>query len=591
MMKNALLHCAAAAAACLACTFTSVADTTIADVAPPDSFLVVSVRDWEALRGAFGQTGLADLWDNPAIQDFVKEIMDEPAKQFEDALAEIGAEKDDIKMPTGTVGLSLAFLLEDDELKAHALLMADFGDEADATQELLVKLLDHGVDQDKMQYDEDEYRDAIIYTISPNDADEEEPNWDTSNPFRHIEHFYVARSDELFVFSTRQSLLDSAIDGIKGDDVDAVIGVDAYQAALAQHPAGAHATAVFLSDPLLAVLRQGIAKSMVGVPEESKPDIDAIFGALGLLEIQAAGVAIRLNTDDAMMDQTYGIVVPKKTGLVALFDHDTEPIDPPAFVGSDTANVFTLQFNFPGMIPVIDDVINALPADQQQYARPGFDQFRTMAQQTLDALGPRVHVVRTYTKPYSGDSQQITVAIQVSDELVVSNLLAMFAPQGGFEARDFQGNQIYSSEMAPFAIGLGFGSVFIGNEPAVEDALRYAGKPDAPRLATEDRFTHAITPLDDEVVGFAFTDMDQTLRWTYWSIEHAKDIQETQLDAMGLDDETKQHILESFEDNQPDWMRHLPPVELLLEHLGDSAGMYQSTPDGFRGRSIWLHPD
>lgn len=590
-MKNALLHCAAAAAACLACTFTSVADTTIADAAPPESFLVVSVRDWDALRKSFDQTGLADLWDQPEIQDFVSEIMDEPARQFEDALDEIGAEKDDIKMPTGTVGLALAFIPEDDELKAHALMMADFGDEADATQELLVKLLDHGVDQDKMQYDEDEYRDAEIYIISPNDGDDEEPAWDTSNPFSHIEHLYVARSDDLFVFSTRESLLDSAIDALAGDEVDAVAGMDAYQAALAQHPTEAHATAVFLPGPLLAILRQSIAKNMAGVPEESQPDIDAIFGALGLLEIQAAGAAIRLNTEDAMVDQTYGIVVPKKTGLVALFDHDPEPIDPPAFVGSDSANVFALQFNFPGMIPVIDDVINALPADQQQYARPSFDQFRTMAQQTLDALGPRIHFVRSYTKPYTDDSQQITVAIQVSDELVVSNLLAMFAPQGGFEARDFQGNQIYSSEMAPIAIGLGFGSVFIGNESAIEDALRYAGKPDAPRLATEDQFTHAIAPLDNEVAGFAFTDMDQTLRWTYWSIEHAKDIQEAQLDAIGIDDETKQHILESFEDNQPDWMRHLPPIELLLEHMGDSAGMYQSTPDGFRGRSIWLHPD
>jgi hypothetical protein len=162
------------------------------------------------------------------------------------------------------------------------------------------------------------------------------------------------------------------------------------------------------------------------------------------------------------------------------------------------------------------------------------------------------------------------------------------------EPRDFEGNTIYTAQLpmggADMALGVGFSKVFVGPGPAVENAMRLAGHPgDSAKLADEPRFRDAARLLSPDAVLYSFTDVEQTLRWSYWQAENVDKIMEQQLEKWGLDDEQKEEYLKSIRDAKKE-QAPLPPMESVIGHFGDTVAELRATPDGFRGRTLMLKP-
>src|SRR5262245_58439526 len=80
----------------------------IAELAPKNAFLVVSVPDFTRFREAFARSELGKLWEEPGVQAFVEELTKEESKQFAELMKEFGADAGDVKPPTGLFGVAMS---------------------------------------------------------------------------------------------------------------------------------------------------------------------------------------------------------------------------------------------------------------------------------------------------------------------------------------------------------------------------------------------------------------------------------------------------------------------------------------------------
>ena len=219
---------------------------------------------------------------------------------------------------------------------------------------------------------------------------------------------------------------------------------------------------------------------------------------------------------------------------------------------------------------------------------------RGMLQPAFEQMGPEMFVVTSYDKPLSVSSQSVLYAIPVGDELIMGNTLTLITAQMGgmLAARDFEGAVIYEPEgdAFPLAVGSGFGYLLVGTPRAVESALRSAANPGGASLEGEARFQKAVEMLGRDMVLATYMDMAERLAWTRWQFDNELAIFDQMLRDQGYPDDLREQIITERERqlvDRPD----LPPVEVLLEVLGDVVSEMRSTEDGFRGRALLLHAD
>lgn len=588
----------------------------ITQVAPAGSFLVVNIPDFAQLRQGFEKSGLGAMWREPGLKSFVERITEDQAKELAAFLDRISAESEDIKPPTGSVGLAFFMAENAERPKAedeqqpepppHMMLIADMGENADAWEDLIEKVLARAQQDKLVTTEEDKYGDIKITVVKPvkddegeeEDEDDEEAGAGTARGIMELltgsadqkRDFYIARSGTTMALCSDLKSMENALDGLGGKHRDAVGDAAVFKDSLAQHPGGEAAYAVFIFEPLIAKFRDEAERNKEA--REFAPDVLAIFGTLGLLEFKSMSLGLRVDTQDGLLDVSIGAVVPEKKGLVALFSDPAGPFEPPAFASPDAAGVTRFSFRFSGLFDLAREVVAAMPEDERTAAAAGLDQAANIAKPTLEALGPNVYVVDSYRQPLSAESEQMIFAIDVKDQVTLTNTVSFLIGTfpGMIEPRDFEGNTIYSSEGLPISAGIGFGRLFIGTTAGVENAMRLSGRADAPRLATEPAFREAVRPLGNDAIVYSYVDVEQTLRWTFWSMQNEDKIFEATLDEMELDAETKAEILKDYRAERPKWIDHLPPVEAFTSHIGDTVSDLRATPDGFRGRLLLLRP-
>lgn len=572
----------------------------IAHLAPRGSVFILSIPDFARFREGVDQSGLGALWREPEVQKFITEAVKEEMDKLHGFLKDLGVEADDLRAPTGAVGLAVFFpepAGRDKDPAPAMLIVADMGEHAEAWEDTIDRLIDRGVKDKHIKTDEETYTDVRIRTISPlepdnDDDDEEEFDWEDKGGLAEFlglspEHpMHLARRGNAFLVSTDLKALEAAIDAASGTPMDAAADNRDYRDALAQHPDGGVAHAVLLVQPLVEQLERSLAEDM----EADGAAVGAILDVLGIKNIRAASVSLRLNTDDAMTETSMGVLVPEKKGLVALFAEPLGRFDPPGFVPPDAGDVTRFSFKFAGVYDLLRSVAQAMPEEQRGQFTAMLDQSVNMVKPVLDAAGPGIYKFTTYKQPLSSDSEQQVVVIDLRDQATVSSGISVIAGQGMFEPRDFEGNTIYTSDFVGFSVGVGFDRLFIGQTAGVENAMRLAGRADAPRISAEPNFSEATRSIPDDTVVAGYADLRQTLRWAYWSIENADKVLLAQYERMGIPEEDREEFVKSIRESEPEWMRKLPPIEVVLRHIGDMATEIRATPDGFRGRSITLRP-
>jgi hypothetical protein len=580
-------------------------EADIAQLAPRRSFLLVSIPDFQRVRTAFERSELGALWAEPAVRTFLEEATRERMRQLREVLAEIEASPDDLAPPTGAVGIAL-FLPEPAarfglgvfsnprrSMPAPDLLaVADMGQNAEALQHLLDRLIDRAVKDKKATTEEAAHAGARIVTVKlprhPGGEEDAEASAEEVpeqrgplnalvGPLSPRSQLSVARLGATFLVSTDLSTLESSLDTLDGRRGPSLADNDDFRASITQHPARQLARGVLLIAPILDLLARDIEASS---GKDQAVAFRSLMDSLGFGAVRSLSLGLRFDTPEGTIDVSSAALIPEKKGLVALLVPPRVPLDPPAFVPPDAGAVARISFRFDGLYDVLRAAAASLPGEARQQATGILDQGVNIVKPGLDVCGPIVHWWMCYRRPLAEDSRQVAIAIDARDSAVVANTLTLLTNQG-FQSRNFEGHAIYTHQFLPMSIGLGFDRLFIGRAAAVEDAMRLAARADSPKPAAEPVFREAACLISDDAVIAHYADTGQTIRWLYWSLQN----QRKTLEAQDMPKHRKQAMLESLA-----WIEKLPPIDTMLRHLGNTATELRSTPDGFRGRTVMLRP-
>jgi len=591
---------------------------TITDVTPPSALAVAGIDDVPAMKASFDRTGFKSLWEDPAFQKWIDEAMKAYTPEIDKALDSLDLKREDFKLPTGSAGVSAWAVGAGEDAKLSVLVLADYGDEAEAMHDTIVRALENAKKQGKIELKEGEEDGLEFWTYSVVEAEDGEDD-DGMEEFDFgggpgdmlgdallgddaLEEMHYARvGSYLLVSSLVGTLLDTQAQ-IEGEDRPSVADNAEFNAARRQLK-GAPAFGVIL-------VQNGREQMKKEIEAQGDAAVDMaqamkMFDALGLGSIQALSVGARLDTDAGMAEQVYGVLTPAKDGLLKLLDASPMKFEPPAFVGGDAVQTWALQFDFSGVIPLINKVIATMPEEQQAEVGGMVMMASATAGPLLANIGPAVSVTTMYDRPFAHDSQRVLAAFKTKDTAAIQQAIAGFAPMVGLESRDFLGNQIWSPAQGGFlpddavAIGIASGYMFVGPGPTVENAVRLAAAGDAPKLADEADFRRAMRPLSGQGLGFGFTSFSRTMAYTCWMAQNIDKVIEAQHAAAfggqpALDQEEqawRDEMLKSMKENTPGWMKSMPPAEVFTRHIGDTSAEFLSTEDGFVARVVTLRAE
>lgn len=576
-------------------------ELTIADLASQSTVFVAGVNDFSSLKASFDQTSLRKVWDDPEVQEWFEGVTAEFLPELKSNFEKLGIDLDEAKWPTGSVGVAIWPDFEDLE-NAHVLGMADFGEAAGAMHDLIVAALERASEQETIELRETEIDGTAVWTIEglANAAGADFEDMEIGIPFGALpggEDFasasYYARSGDYLLFGNSLDVLEESLVKIDGGGGDALSDAQSFQITMNRVDSQGLYFAVF-AEPF----KRWFDANLEAEGDDLDPTVEmgfSIIRSLGLLSMNGVAGSISFDTDDAMVESAFALLTNEKTGIFGLIDAPQTRFTPPAFIGADIASVTMMQFNFDRIIPLLNDVIASLPAEEQaQMQQMGM--FIGMAQPLLSNIGPQIVASASYERPFSATSQQMW-AIRLRDEQAVTQSLVGIFPMLGFQPRDFQGNQIWSPvpgamlDSEAFSLGMGFGYMFLGPTDSVENAMRQAGAgaDGAPRITDEPRFGKAIKQLGDQAILFSYTDTKKSLEWGEWYLKNLDQIIAQQMAAFAQDDPNMdEQMIDAARDSIPAWLRTLPPLEVLTNHFGDSVSEFRPTAAGFEGRMLWL---
>jgi len=577
------------AAAAMLC---AAANADITEVAPADAFAVANIPDIAELKASVEGSPLNDLWNHPEVQAFITAFIEDAEDEMtDDASLDWWSELEyfdgepittrilllDHLLPDVSLGMAFWTNAEQIDDGPEIIMHADFGQRAGDIQDLFDQALDKGLEDELITYEKDDYGPATIYSITFTDAEFEEEFEgmgfdDTIGIDQFQQEMYITRIGDSFLIGSSIGAVERAVDASDGD-AGTLGESEQHQAFLAQHPDDLLAYAYVRPDSLVDSLSGGTG-FLFDVP---MPILDSV----GITEVNSVGISMSMGGDGALVSSRITAAMPEKTGIATLFDLDRDGYTPPAFAGADTAQINSLLFDFKGVFALAHKIAAGFPADEGEFYEMQITQAEGMVGPLLQVLGPNVHIVERYRMPFGFDSQERLIAIQLNDELAASNLITVFGGGMGLEARQFEGSQIYESEMAPFSIGIGAGHAFIGPGEMIENAFRRAADPGQNTLGSEPAYIAAAKELEGTGNLIGYSNTKRVVEFSFWMLENIEEINRKMYEEWGFEGEELEEMLATLRENTPEFISMLPSSEVISEIVGDQVWEMKSTDEGF----------
>lgn len=556
---------------------------SIRDIAREGAVLVVGADDFRGTLDRLGPTAYGKLWNAPESADYVKQLKEKFEKTIADAAAKSGIERENIAWPS-SIGLALMVEM-DEEMGIPApqfVFFCDWAAEADkaaAFVDALVadiekKAKDGGA---TVKVEEIRGRRAIGLPTggagSGNEFEDEfadEFGGGFGGGFGDIgpsEIYMVADKGRLLAASS-VAAMDGLLVRVDGDRTKAVGETENFRRAT--DLAGG-------TQDIYAVLSTEAAGPLLGAFPQFmlvQPLVTRLFGDIKAWSFGA-------HAKDGVLETAQGIYVPgAKAGLLSLVDLATEPKAPPAIVPADALSYGRLNVRFDRILPMLDDVLGGMPAEQADMFRPQLDLYRPAMQAAFAAMGPEVHIWSVETDPADLAASGTVTAISMKNDKDSARAVADFINllPLGLQSRDFNGMTILSDEFAPFAVGIGGGALVIGSVEQVEQALRAVDAKAGEGLAGEANFKKALADMSAApVVGMAWWDTARQLEATARGMEPMMDALG---DMVSLDEEAIPGVDLSFNDLAGFW-KLMSNKELVKRCFGDSVLDFKASDAGF----------
>lgn len=592
---------------------------TIAEVAPRNSVFVVGIDDYKGMRASFDKTGFMDVWNDQGFQTWFKKYSKEALDEVNKSLERIDVKFEDLSEPEGAIGFAMWMNPADangESVPPGMILVGDWGANAEKTDKIITDAITKGEEDKAITVDEEEVSGVKIWKlteIEEPEAEDEAADDDSMDDFDFedesdsgidaIKTFYYARTGNTLMLSSSMDEIERSIEAAGGKDLDSIGDVQEFNSAVKQLGT-TQGYGVFFTKTLIDELTAKDAAARANLtPEELSympPPMSKYLNALGLSSVQAIAMGARFDTDKAMTEVPFIVMTPEKKGLLSLLDVPETTFSAPAFASADAAGVTMFQFKFDGLFPLLNQLAQQFDAEMGMSIQSGVQQAEVFMGPIFSNIGPQVYLVSHYSKPYSTSSQQILFATACKDKDAIAQQIATLGLGVGMQSREFQGNQIWSMPpgmgmlpgMDSIAIGLGFDTLFVGQTPAVENAMRQAGNKEAASLAKDDRFVNAMKSVPATGLGFMWADMRQAVQYYEWMVRNMDKIYAEQANQLFGDDpeadEHKKQFVEDMKGNMPEAIRELPNLETLLRHFGDSVVEFHSVPEGFKGKGLYL---
>jgi hypothetical protein len=567
---------------------------TIRDIAPETALLVLGMDDVKGSIDRLGATAYGRIWNDPSVAEETKKIRESLEKDLVDAAARAGVERDSVTWPSS---IGLALLVDVDEELGLPAVQSVFFCDWSLEAEKATKLLDAIVaDIEKEAKDTGRSakteevrgrRTLVVSLEAPKAAegdggmDEEDGDFDDFGgmgfggpDLAPKELCLVTENGRLFA-ATSLVAMDMLLGRVDGDRAKAVGDSDLFKDSMAL--AGG-------TQDLYAMLSTKAAQPLLGVSPQFmlvQPLIERFFG-----DIQAW--TFGLHAKDGVLEASQGMYVPGgKKGLLALLDASGEVKAPPAIVPSDAISYGRMNVRFDRLVPMLDEAIAGLPADQGEMIKPQLDMYRPAMNAAFGAMGPDVHLwsVAAPEGEAFANGGMVTAISMKNDKDSASavidfiNLLPL-----GLQSRDFNGMTILSDEFAPFAVGIGGGYLVLGGTNMVEQALRSVDAKGEAGLAGDAGFTAAMAQLPKEAVAYSWTDLVRQLSGLKGSMDQMLDQLEGALDQ--ADAQPGAGIVPGTEVGMDDiqglWTLLKP--ETVKAHMGPGLLDFTAEKNGFMTR-------
>ncbi len=546
----------------------ALAQHTIEDLAPEGAFLVVGFGNLEETLSRIQAGRLGQAWNEPAVLEQVGPALEDFNFQLTMLEEQMELEPGSLGLPRGAVGFS-AFTALDPDLGLETLgilAMVDFAGSESTVQGLLdMMVANHGEEFDTIDIAGETFFALPIEPPNLDEIAEEAPEMGPlGDPMAMLEPFvtglktlYIGRHGSTLLVGTNSDVLAESVAAIDGEDVASVGDRAEYQSAIDEVGAG---------DMHIVVMVDQIGDVAQIAPFIAMAAASAVepLNTLGFGNIQALSSSVDFDEAGAIVVQRSGVLVEgEKVGLLALLDNESPLEGVPAFVPADAGSYSRFNFDFGGMMDLINRTIASIPQFGAQ-ADQAIAEYRPDLEALFSSLGDSIHI--------AGAGATSVYAMPLNDPQGFEGIVAKWAPQAGLEPRDFLGHAIYSGDFAPVAIGIGGGHAFIGEPQAVEQALRSVGEGAATTLASDEDFQHALGALEEAgVIG-----------WGYAKAGSALDVLANPAAFAGPFAEMG-------------GMGAMPPIdpamiEAVKKHMGPSIWQLRSTDNGFVMTSWTLEP-
>ena len=455
-------------------------DLSVARIASKESFFFVEVSDVRSMMDRLAATSLGKMiLDGKTVDDLMEPVRAERAE-------ELGIKPEEVKLPLD-MGFAVYTVL-DEELGVEIPAWLAYAEWKDSDEQVKA-IFENEIQRMDLRYDEERLRGRDMLVI---ETDFEMPDMDgfmanampmapmmgdASHMADALKKVFVVRDGSMIVMCSEPVGIDQAFKVIDGGSAETLADAEAFKNLEDMIDGDADVQAGLLTAPLGAMVKP-LAGPGFGM---ALPVIQAAFG-----DITAWGFWGEAAPEGNLF--TFGQNIAFNggpQGLMKLFDVGTPMGAIPSFVSSEALNYGRFNFDFKNLIPTLNQIIASLPEAQAQQIEPMAQMWGPMLQTSFETLGPAVH---TFSSESDDDFNptRTTLAIPSTDPKKVDQLIAMFGPMAGMQPRDFNGDTIYTDPMddlGTMAIGVGAGSLLIGQVDGVEAVLRSAGQNDLPALA------------------------------------------------------------------------------------------------------------
>ncbi|MEE2907362.1 MAG: hypothetical protein VX527_05955 [Planctomycetota bacterium] len=581
------------ATAFIATTCLAAPQLNIEDVAPEQTVLVVSLDDMGAMLDRLKSMPAGD--DLSFLDDMKEEMLDDLPDSMSDTW-ESALEDSSMDEILGSLQLGMAiYPVVDPETTAVTIgytLYLNLGEAKESVGAIWDQAMEDAENKDSENFETIEIAETDVIRIQtpPEEDEDDDPfggggmgmgmDFDSAGPDR----YYLVRVDEHIMTSSSRSQMARMLDVLAGREIDGGLGESDIWKGVTSYIGDEGLRMVVLTDHLGEFMQ---AFGQPFIVNMMKPMVVAMFG-----KIEALGGSLQAAKEPALASFKLGAWIPEgKSGLMKLMDRNTprEPI--PGWVTAETVKYARLNFDFEGVLPWIKTVINSNPMLAMQ-AGQFMEQVEPMMEKVMSGMGNMVQMTDSISYPINSESLNNLWSIPAKDPKAFTDAMAEIAPQMGFEARDFQGHQIYSMDtggmmggmsggLGEIAVAVGGGEIFMGTLPSVEQSLRSVGGRASEDSAVAKKFATLVQMFSSDPV-------------VYWSVADmgAQMVAEAEVANMQWSTE-----LERLQDEDPELAGELAEMmgdedELkLFRSLADWIGLagyeIMSVEDGFKGQG-WI---